>query len=79
MRPMDEYIPGDGYITYDLTEVKLNRVTDKDGSNPRLIARWPKKWTKAKKPNIFPTVSGDTMMMHAYVVTEWEEAEITLA
>lgn len=79
MRPMDEYIPGDGYITYDLTEVKLNRVTDKDGSNPRMIARWPKTYKKVEPAHNYTVAGGHTMTMHAYLVTEWEEAEITLA
>lgn len=76
-KPMTDYIPGDGYITYDLTAGYLHRVENGDGTM-RVFMRFPKAWIKAKEPHNISTVGGN-MMMYAYTVTEWDEIEIKTA
>ena len=77
-KPMTDYIPGDGYITYDLTEGKVHRLTNEDGTT-RVVIRFPKTWIKATEPHTLSVVGGHSMTMYAYTVTEWGEIEIKTA
>lgn len=72
MRPLHEH---GGYCGFDMTEGRVHRITDPDGS-VRVVAYFPKQWV-GREPVPMVGVNGKTFFWTPYEVTEWEE--ITLA
>jgi len=63
-----------GYMAYDLTECKLNRLVDKDGKSHFIIS-YPKTWDAGEKQKL-PTITGGEVEHRLYIVKEWEEVEL---
>jgi hypothetical protein len=63
-----------GHVAYDLTECKLNRLTDKEG-NVRFVISYPKTWDKLQRQTM-PLARGGSMDVCPYSITEWEEVEL---
>jgi len=72
MRP---YFEVTGYRTLDLTEAKLQVLSNGDGTR-RLVAMIPKKWERPDETQTVLCVNGEQRQMRFYTVTEWEEIEI---
>lgn len=72
MKPADTYT---GYRTFDLTVANVHVLANDDGSK-RVVARYPKTWTKGDRIEGLSTVNG-LVDMCPHDVTEW--AEVVLA
>ena len=70
------YYDTEGYGCFDLTECRMHRLANKDGSE-RFVLVYPKKWEE-QGPIERPTKSGETVTLIPYWVTEWEEVQVNV-
>lgn len=67
-----------GWRTHDLTEGKIHKITEKDGTI-RFAVLFPKTWEPAGEKGKTPTIGGTEMAVQFYNITSWEERELYLA
>jgi len=68
MKPVHTY---GGYQTFDLTEGKVHRLAQPDGS-AKIVALFPKVWTEGPRQTM-PLLNGQVVEWKPYWVTEWDE------
>lgn len=68
MKPVHEHF---GHGTYDLTEGKIHKIANPDGSQ-RVVAFFPKKWN-VRSEVLQVSINGRMAMLKHYEVIEWEE------
>lgn len=65
-----------GHMTADLTEGKVHKIAEKDGTT-RFVVLFPKVWEKFGDREEKMTMRGK-MDVQMYLVTGWEEHELAL-
>lgn len=69
MKPVHEYA---GYRTVDLTECKVHKIAQTDGS-AHIVAFYPKTYVAVTAAQHLPVANGRMLPFISYQVTEWDQ------